>query len=174
MDNVKSNADDTTMVDDDGDEITGIVDEEEEEEEDDESEIEDDDTDLRGTSDKAQKLFLFSLLGCLYSGVSPTRSAAVSEFIDHLQEFHLYDPPQIRRRAGDMEFTPGDLVRSVVGQLKAELKRMRKTGTCTLHKSLKKRIKARILDKTGNEIQIRGDISAIENYLAMNAVSLNP
>ncbi|KAG0028219.1 hypothetical protein BGZ83_005091, partial [Gryganskiella cystojenkinii] len=136
MDNVKSNAGDTPMVDDDGDEITGIVDEEEEEEEEDESEIEDDDTDLRGTSrnDKVQKLFLSSLLGCLYSGVSPTKSA-VSEFIDHLQELHLYDPPQIRRRAGDMEFSPGDLVRSVVGQLKAEFKRMYKTGTCTLHKS---------------------------------------
>ena len=39
---------------------------------------------------------------------------------------------------------------------------------------MKKRIKARTLDKTNSEIHIRGNVSAIENYLALNSMSLNP
>ena len=133
MDNVKSDADDTIKVDDDGDEITGITDGEEDEE--DESDLEEDDTDLGGSggSDSAQKVFLLSLLGYLYSGVPPTKSE-VAKFIDRLQELQLYDPPPIQRRTGVKPFPPTDLVRSVVGQLKGEFKRMYKTGTCKLHK----------------------------------------
>ncbi|KAG0163363.1 hypothetical protein DFQ29_003149, partial [Apophysomyces sp. BC1021] len=72
-----------------------------------------------------------------------------------------------------MPFTPTDLVRSVVGQLKGELKRMYKNGTCDLHKMLKK-IDKRQPDMSNMEIQIRGDLSAIENYLTLNKMSPNP
>ncbi|KAG0162758.1 hypothetical protein DFQ29_003710, partial [Apophysomyces sp. BC1021] len=73
-----------------------------------------------------------------------------------------------------MPFPPSDLVRSVVQQLKVELKQMYKKGTCNLHKMLKKRIDKRQLDKSKEVIKIRGDLSAIENYLALNKLSPNP
>ncbi|KAI1297435.1 hypothetical protein EDD11_007125 [Mortierella claussenii] len=39
---------------------------------------------------------------------------------------------------------------------------------------LKKRIERRQLDKSDREIQVRGDLSAIENYVTLNALVSNP
>ncbi|KAI7832856.1 hypothetical protein BC939DRAFT_434628 [Gamsiella multidivaricata] len=62
----------------------------------------------------------------------------VVKFIKRLEELHLYNPPRTRAEINErMPFTPTDLVRSVVGQLKAGLKRMYKTGTCDLHKMVR-------------------------------------
>ncbi|KAF9081374.1 hypothetical protein BGX27_004954, partial [Mortierella sp. AM989] len=171
MNDVKNNADDVAEVDEDGDEIVGIVDEDENIEDD----IDEDDTDLGGSGggDNAHRLFLTSLLSYLYSGNLPTKSE-VAKFIERLERYGLHksrDRSEINRK---MPFTPTDLLRSVVGQLKGELKRMYKKGTCDLHKMLKKRIDKRQLEKSKEEIQIQGDLSAIENYLALNKLSPNP
>ncbi|KAF8942552.1 hypothetical protein BGZ46_006728, partial [Entomortierella lignicola] len=73
-----------------------------------------------------------------------------------------------------MPFSPSDLLRSVVGQLKGELKRIYKFGACDLHKMLKKMIKNKQLDKSCTEIQIQSNLSAVENYLTLNNLAPNP
>ncbi|KAG0370959.1 hypothetical protein BGZ54_002106, partial [Gamsiella multidivaricata] len=137
MKNVKDDADDTMEDDDDEDEIVGVVEEDDDEEED----GDEDDTDLEGSgkNDKEQRQFLSSLLTHLYSGNFP-KSVGIGikadAFISRLEGLDLYTPPRTRSEINKtLPFTPTDLVRSVVGQLKAELKRMYKKGTCDLHKT---------------------------------------
>ncbi|KAG0013179.1 hypothetical protein BGZ82_002274, partial [Podila clonocystis] len=137
MKDVKDDADDATEDDKDGDEIVGEVEDKEEEEDD----GDEDDTDLGGTggNGKVQQAFLRSFLSYLYSGNYP-RNSEVSRFIDHLEGLRLYNPPRTQSEINQtMPFTPSDLVRSVIGQLKGELKRMYKIGTCALHKILLKK-----------------------------------
>ncbi|KAF9343858.1 hypothetical protein BGX26_005115, partial [Mortierella sp. AD094] len=171
MKDVKNNADDATE-DDDDDELACLV----EEDYDDEEDRDEDNSDLggQGGDGNAQRLFLSSFLVHLYSGNLPTKPEA-AKFIDRLKGLHPYNPPRTRAEINQtMPFRPTDLVRSVVGQLKGELKRMYKRGACDLHKTLKKKIEKGQLDKSKEEIQIRGELSAIENYIALNKLSLNP
>lgn len=129
---IKDDAVDAPEDDEDGDEIVGLVEGDNEEEEEDGDE---DDTDLGGSGggSKAQQLFLLSFLQHLYSGNYP-RKPEVNSFIDRLEEFGLYNPPRSRSEINQtMPFSPLDLVRSVVGQLKGELKRMYKKGTGDLY-----------------------------------------
>lgn len=135
MNDVKKDTNDATEDDEDGDEIVGLVEEDNDEEEG----ADKDDTDLGGPGrdDKAQWLFLLSFLSHLYSGNYP-RNPEVSGFIDRLEGLRLYNPLQTRSAINvAMSFTPMDLVRSVVIQLKCELKRMYKNGTCILHKMVR-------------------------------------
>ncbi|KAG0182631.1 hypothetical protein DFQ28_001942, partial [Apophysomyces sp. BC1034] len=170
MKNVKTGADGATEEDEDGDEIAGIVDEDNAEEDDSE-----DYTDLgeSGGDDKPQRLFLSSFLSYLYSGNRPSK-IEVSRFINRLKGLGLHNPRSQSDINRNMLFPPSDLMRSVAQQLKVELKQMYKKGTCILHKMLKKRIDKGQLDKSKEVINIRGDLSAIENYLALNKLSPNP
>lgn len=57
----------------------------------------------------------------------------VNAFIDRLIELELYVSPSVDINEGVMAFTPKDLVRSIAMQLKAELKKIYKHGTCTIY-----------------------------------------
>ncbi|KAF9346559.1 hypothetical protein BGX26_001918 [Mortierella sp. AD094] len=143
---VKNDADDATEDDEDEDEAVGVVEEDDDEEEDGDK----DDSDLGGPGrdGNAHRSFLLSFLSHLYSGNIPTKPE-VAKFIDRLKGFHLYNPPRTKAEINQsMPFTPKDL--------------------------LKKRIDKGQLEKSNAEIQIRGDLSAIENYVMLNKLSPNP
>ncbi|KAF9272471.1 hypothetical protein BGZ74_005235, partial [Mortierella antarctica] len=106
---IKDDAIDAPEDDEDGDETVGLVEGDNEEEEEDGDE---DDTDLGGSGggSKAQQLFLLSFLQHLYSGNYP-RKPEVNSFINHLEEFGLYNPPWSRSEINQtMPFSPLDLI----------------------------------------------------------------
>ncbi|KAG0195226.1 hypothetical protein BGX28_001920 [Mortierella sp. GBA30] len=117
MKDVKNDAADVMEDDEDGDKTVGVMEGSHDEEEDDE-----DDSDLGGSGggDNAQRLFLPSFLSYLYSGSHPSK-IEVAGFISRLQGFGLHKSRSQSEINRSISFTPTDLVRSVVGQLKGEL-----------------------------------------------------
>ncbi|KAG0348128.1 hypothetical protein BGZ54_004709, partial [Gamsiella multidivaricata] len=84
-----------------------------------------------------QFLFLQSFLVYLYSGNYPRKSGTgqkVNDFIDRLKDLGLYAPPRPRAALNETTpFSPTELLLSVALQLKVELKKMYRNGTCELH-----------------------------------------
>ncbi|KAG0286082.1 hypothetical protein BGZ98_005234 [Dissophora globulifera] len=132
------------------------------------------DIDDKGTN---QVKFLLSFLTCLYSGNYPNANARigvpVNIFIDWLVDHKFYDPPRTR---GDvnatMPFTPNYLIRSVSGQVAAELQRMYASGTYELYKKVKT-MKEKGTLGLNDDIGIHDDISAVENFLFLNKLTNN-
>jgi len=115
---------------------------EDEDDDDDEEEEEEDGTGLGGSKKsrskhKEQLPFLLSFLKYLYSGNYPRLGNKVSAFFSRLQDLGLHTQPRGRDELEEISpFTPRDLVRSVAVQLKAELQKMYKNGSCELHKKV--------------------------------------
>ncbi|KAI7831143.1 hypothetical protein BC939DRAFT_221112 [Gamsiella multidivaricata] len=124
-----------------------------------------------------QFLFLQSFLSYLYSGNYPRKSGTgqkVNDFIDRLKDLGLYAPPRPRAALNETTpFSPTELLLSVALQLKVELKKIYRNGTCELHNKLQKRKKKGLLGSDVN-VEIQEEVSAIENYLAINKLSPNP
>ncbi|KAG0036537.1 hypothetical protein BGZ82_004071 [Podila clonocystis] len=124
-----------------------------------------------------QQSFLWSFLVHLYSGNYPRAQGIgqkVNDFIDRLSHLGIYSPPRPRQAINEKTlFTPTDLLESVMGQLRVELTKMYKNGSCDLHQKLKK-LKDKGLLGPNVDIGIREDLSAIENYLTLNKLSKNP
>jgi hypothetical protein len=138
MGNVKNSKDNVTEIDDDGEDIVGVVDEEEDDEIDDEEEATDnpDGANMGGSSrtkknTKKADGFLLSFLCYLYNG-SPRSGVSVSKFTDRLIQLGLHDagPSQVTA------FPAAELLESAASQLRVELKKMYKNGTCDLHKKV--------------------------------------
>ncbi|KAF9015914.1 hypothetical protein BGZ52_006252, partial [Haplosporangium bisporale] len=147
---------------------------------DDNDDDEDDDTELGSTSmGKKNDLqsFLWSFLVHLYSGNYPRAQGIgqkVNDFIDRLSRLGIYTPPRTRSELNKKTpFTPSDLLESVTSQLRVELKKMYKNGSCDLHQKLKEMKKKGLLGPNIN-VGIREDLSAVENYLTLNRLSRNP
>ncbi|KAF9290374.1 hypothetical protein BGZ88_007373, partial [Linnemannia elongata] len=136
-----------------------------------------DDTDLDEKGDK-QVHFLQSFLTYLYSNNLPNKNSeigkAVDGFVAMLVKFGLF---AVTRSRGEINqrtpFTPTHLVRSVVGNLAWELKNMYQGGSHLLHDKV-----SALKDKgrLGQDIVfcIQEDVSAVENYLALNEHIPNP
>ncbi|KAG0344952.1 hypothetical protein BGZ54_005708, partial [Gamsiella multidivaricata] len=112
--------------------------EETEEEEDGDSEDDLDDK-PKGGRGSAQSSFLLSFLTSIYSGNRPRNAgtgSTVNEFIDRLIHLQLYTPPPPASDGCKHKavFTPSELVASVSTQLRVELKKMYKNGSCDLYK----------------------------------------
>ncbi|KAG0057380.1 hypothetical protein BGZ83_010839 [Gryganskiella cystojenkinii] len=141
---------------------------------------EDDLTDL-GSASTVKKgdhgSFIWSFLIHLYSGNYPRAHGVgqkVNSFIVRLGELGIYTPPRSRSEVNEKTpFTPSDLLESVSGQLRVELKKMYKNGSCDIHQKLKK-MKKRGLLGPSVDIGIQESISAVENYLTLNKLSQNP
>lgn len=102
-----------------------------------------DDTELDSTSmGKKNDLqsFLWSFLVHLYSGNYPRAQGTgqkVNDFIDRLSHLGIYTPPRTRSELNKKTpFTPSDLLESVMSQLRVELKKMYKNGSCDLHQKV--------------------------------------
>ena len=106
----------------------------------------DDDDDLvdLGSASAAKKSdhysFLLSFLIHLYSGNYPQARGigqAVDNFIKRLGELGIYTPPRSRFEINERTpFCPADLLASVTDQLRVELKKMYKNGSCDLHQQV--------------------------------------
>ncbi|KAI8599776.1 hypothetical protein EDD21DRAFT_355146 [Dissophora ornata] len=114
---------------------------EEAEKEDEGDEDHGDDLNDKPTSgkDSQQSSFLKSFLTSVYSGNRPKNTglgSTVNEFIDHLIRLKLYTPPPPSSDGCKHKtaFTPSELVHSVSTQLRVELKKMYKNGSCDLYK----------------------------------------
>jgi len=87
-----------------------------------------------------QQSFLLSFLTHLYSGNYPRAQGIgqkVNDFIDRLSHLGLYSPPRPRQAINEKTpFTPTDLLESVMGQLRVELKKMYKNGSCDLYQKV--------------------------------------
>ncbi|GJJ77517.1 putative transposase [Entomortierella parvispora] len=183
MEDVKD-TDDIAADEEDDNQINGLVDAELDPD-DGEPEVESDDSDLQPPStsttkkkkdDKVQAPFIWSFLRVVYSGKRPRPSSMgdkVNAFIDRLTELGIYVSPSVDINESNMPFTPTDLVRSMATQLKAELEKMYKHGTCIIHNKLKKAKDLGILD-TNTQILIRDDVSAVENYVSLNKLIQQP
>ncbi|KAF9117407.1 hypothetical protein BGX30_005524 [Mortierella sp. GBA39] len=144
-------------------------------------------SDIDDKDGSEQLRFLTSFLTYLYSGNYPyVRGASVeailnkgtgivptvNTFIDWLIAGEFYKPP---RRRGEinvsMPFTPGYLVRSVSGQLAAELRRMYSNGSHDLYKKVEA-MKDRGTLGADIDIRIQDDVSAVENFLYLNKLTL--
>lgn len=145
MKDIMNNGDDTVVhEEDDEDEIKGVLENEGNNDDNDDDDDDEDDTDLevrkKGGKSKGQLSFISSFLRSLYSGNPPKSTGIgikVNSFISRLQELGLYSPPRSTSALNErMPFTPTDLVRSVAGQLKSELQRMYKNGTCDIYKKV--------------------------------------
>ncbi|KAI7818892.1 hypothetical protein BC939DRAFT_531715 [Gamsiella multidivaricata] len=137
------------------------------------------DMDQKSKDGKGSEQFLFfqSFLSYLYSGNYSRKSGTgqkVNDFIDRLKDLGLYAPPRPRAALNEITpFSPKELLLSVALQLKVELKKMYRNGTCELHNKLQERKKKGLLRSDVN-VEIQEDASAIENYLAINKLSPNP
>ncbi|KAF9944767.1 hypothetical protein BGZ70_004356 [Mortierella alpina] len=145
-----------------------------------EDDSDDDLVDLNSTSAATKNhhhSFLLSFLSHLYSGNYPQARGmgqTVDNFIKRLGELGIYTPPRPRWEINrSTPFTPTDLLGSVTDQLRVELKKMYKNGSCDLHQQLAERKKKGHLGTTV-DIEIHEDRSAVENYLALNKLSRNP
>ncbi|KAF9404193.1 hypothetical protein BGZ76_007049, partial [Entomortierella beljakovae] len=112
-------------------------------EEDEENEEDEDGSDLakmpKGGKDSKQNSFLSSFLIFIYSGNRPRNSgigSAVNDFIDRLIHLKMYTPPPPSSDGcrHKKPFTPSHLVQSISTQLRVELKKMYKNGSCDLYK----------------------------------------
>ncbi|GJJ78017.1 hypothetical protein EMPS_10376 [Entomortierella parvispora] len=185
MSNIKHDADNPVEVDDDGDEVQGIIDDDGAEEvEDDEGESESSSKEgpspvknKKGGRAVTKSGFALAFLCCLYTGAPRTR-ADVCSFVDRLKHLGLYEPPPCPRANNTMPFTPVDLLESAAGQLERELKMMYKNGTCDVHKTLAAQLGKGLLAVSMADIQIRGDVSAIrcfsqpENHAQLNGMGV--
>ncbi|KAF9536710.1 hypothetical protein EC957_009925, partial [Mortierella hygrophila] len=143
---------------------------------DDNNQEDSDDLDTEGKSNKHAQ-FLQSFLTYLYSRNLPNRNSkigkAVNTFINILVGLQLFDISRNRNELNErMLFTASSLVRSVTGQLSVELKKMYKNGSHLLYDQVKAlkdkgRLEAHI------DIQIQENISAAENYIALNELIPN-
>ncbi|KAF9103953.1 hypothetical protein BGX30_009112, partial [Mortierella sp. GBA39] len=134
-----------------------------------------DNSDIGDNDGSEQLRFLLSFLIHLYSGNYPYVKGAgieailnkgtgiiptVNTFIDWLVAEKFYKPP---RKRGEidviMPFTPTNLVRSVSGQLAAELQRMYSNGTHDLYKKAATMKQKGVLGADVN-IRIQHDVSA--------------
>ncbi|KAF9284831.1 hypothetical protein BGZ88_009765 [Linnemannia elongata] len=135
-----------------------------------------DQPDLDEKADKCAQ-FLESFLTYLYSDNLPNKNSligkAVDKFIGILVDLELFDVSRNRSEIKvTMPFTPSSLVRSVAGQLSTELKKLYRNGTHLLYDKVstmkdKGKIEAYI------DITIQGNISAAENYIALNEMIPN-
>ncbi|KAF9341751.1 hypothetical protein BGX26_008608, partial [Mortierella sp. AD094] len=148
---------------------------------DDDDDEEEDESDLvdrpKGGKDSEQSSFLSSFLTSIYSGNRPTNTgigSAVNDFIDRLIHLKVYTPPPPSSDGCKHKttFTSSELVQSVSTRLRVELKKMYKNGSCDLYKMLITRKKKSLLGSDVN-VTIREEVSAIENYLALNKIGPN-
>ncbi|KAF8958121.1 hypothetical protein BGZ46_002037, partial [Entomortierella lignicola] len=115
-----------------------------------------------------QLAFLWAFLKSIYSGNPPNNvgmGQKVNAFIYRLCQLGLYTQPRSLSEINErMPFTPTDLVRSVATDLKAQLERIYRRGSYDLYNKLK---------ETQKDVQIREDISAVENFILLNKMSNN-
>ncbi|KAK5809275.1 hypothetical protein F5H01DRAFT_39860 [Linnemannia elongata] len=127
--------------------------------------------------DNKHSMFLRSFLTYLYSRNLPDKNSkigkSVNTFINILVGLQLFDICRNRSELNEtMLFSASTLVRSVAEQLSVELKKMYNNGSHLLHDQVKAskdkgRIEAHI------DIRIQENISAAENYLALNELIPN-
>ncbi|KAF9972241.1 hypothetical protein BGZ75_001566, partial [Mortierella antarctica] len=113
----------------------------------------------------------------LYTGNYPKASGigqSVDQFIKRLCELGLYTPPRSRSDVNEKTpFSASDLLESVSVQLRVELKKMYKNGSCDMHQQLVK-VKKKGQLGPSVDIEIQESRSAVENYLTLNKISRNP
>ncbi|KAF9316077.1 hypothetical protein BGZ91_005633 [Linnemannia elongata] len=121
--------------------------------------------------------FLRSFLTYLYSRNLPDKNSkigkSVDTFINILVRLQLFDICRNRSELNEtMLFTATYLVRSVAGQLSVELKKMYNNGSHLLHNQVKA-LKDKGQIEAHIDIRIQENISAAENYLALNELIPN-
>ncbi|KAG0246850.1 hypothetical protein BG011_002316, partial [Mortierella polycephala] len=138
-------------------------------------EKEEDSSDIQSRQDLGY-CFILSFMTYLYSGNYPKKDskagATANDLVDWLVKRNIYHP--IRSHADIralMPFTPSSLVRSVAGQLAAELKRMYGHGSRDLQDKVKT-LQRKGAVRRDADIQIR-DVSPVENFLYLNKLASN-
>ncbi|KAF9997934.1 hypothetical protein BGZ79_008380 [Entomortierella chlamydospora] len=121
--------------------------------------------------------FLAAFLRYIYSGNYPTDRGVgklVIGFIGRLQELGMHTP--LRERdviRQSTPFRPGDLVRSVSVQLAVELKKLYRDGVVKLQNQFKDQQKGGRAKVDGSDLDIRSELTAVENFLIFNKMSGN-
>ncbi|KAG0317269.1 hypothetical protein BGZ99_006411 [Dissophora globulifera] len=142
-------------------------DDDDEEEEENEEEGEADDL---GGKDSDQLQFVFMLLRHIYSGDSlgNTRiGRCVQAFISRVQDLGLLDKRDGTALKTKMPYSGSALLRSVASQLSTEFRRIYRNGSLEMHNKLKQQHDKGLLP-VGLSIEIRSDLSAIENFVHLN------
>ncbi|KAF8923926.1 hypothetical protein BGZ47_004370, partial [Haplosporangium gracile] len=137
---------------------------------------ENDNSDVANRQDKEFR-FLISFLTYLYSGNYPKENSKAggiaNQLIVWLVKDGIHDPVRARKELQEVApYTPTYLVRSVSGQLAVELRRMYGHGSRDLHDKLKA-MKDKGVVRGDVDIQVRLDISAVENFLYLNKLTGN-
>ncbi|KAG9070416.1 hypothetical protein KI688_009753 [Linnemannia hyalina] len=137
---------------------------------------ENDDSDVANRQDK-EFHFLISFLTYLYSGNYPKENSkaggVANQLVVWLVKDGIHDPFRARRELQETApFTPTYLVRSVSGQLAVELRRVYGHRSRDLHDKLKV-MKDKGIVRGDVDIQIRPDVSAVENFPYLNKLTGN-